>query len=96
MRKFDLVFNLSVTFLREKKRYIAYAPALDLSTSGKSYKEAKKRFEEASVLFFEELVRTNRLAEVLEDLGWEKTKREWRPPVVIAQNAETVRIPVPS
>ena len=68
MPKLNFVFNLSVTFLREKKRYIAYAPALDLSTSGRSYKEARGRFEEASALFFEELIRTNRLNEVLESL----------------------------
>ena len=35
--------KLSVNFLREGKRFIAYSPALDLSTSGKTYEEAKRR-----------------------------------------------------
>ena len=68
------MFNLSIIFLREKKRFVAYSPALDLSTSGKTFEEAKKRFAEASRLFFEEVVRKNTLSEALQDLGWQKIK----------------------
>lgn len=49
--------QLPVSFLREGKRFIAYTPALDLSTSGKTFEEAKEHFVEASELFFEELDR---------------------------------------
>lgn len=48
--------SLPVSVLKEGKRFVAYAPALDLSTSGKTYEEAKERFEEAVTLFFEETV----------------------------------------
>lgn len=47
--------SLPVAILRESNRFIAYTPALDLSTSGKSFAEAKARFQEAAELFFEEL-----------------------------------------
>lgn len=64
--------NLPVSILRENSRYIAYTPALDLSTSAKSYKEAKKRFNEAVLIFFEELMEKGILKEALRDLGWKK------------------------
>jgi len=72
MKKLAMQFNLSVTFLREKNRFIAYAPALDLSTSGKTFDEARQRFGEIAALFFEELARKGTTADVLEDLGWQK------------------------
>lgn len=94
MRKTNLQFKLSVSMLREGKRFIAYTPTLDLSTSGKSYKEAKKRFMEIVNIFFEELVKKGTLEEVLRDLGWKKSQRKWVPPIVISQESETVQISV--
>jgi len=47
--------NLPVFILKEGRRFIAYSPALDLSTSGKTYSEVKKRFAEIVDIFFEEL-----------------------------------------
>ena len=52
MAKMAFHTNLTVNFLREGKRFIAYSPALDLSTSGKTYEEARQRFQEAAQLFF--------------------------------------------
>lgn len=57
MRKLNLEFKLPVSILREGKKYIAYTPALDLSTSGKSYEEAKKRFEEIVNIFLKNLLK---------------------------------------
>jgi len=51
----DFKANLVVNILRQGKRYIAHAPALDISTSGKSPAEARKRFAELVPVFFEEL-----------------------------------------
>ena len=89
-----LQFKLQVSFLKEKKRFVAYAPALDLSTSGKTLEEARRRFEKASLLFFEELIHKGTIEEVLNELGWQKIKKEWRSPVVISQESETIRVPV--
>ena len=54
MNKTMLEFNLPVSILREGKSFIAYTPALDLSTSARTYNEAKKRFREVVEIFFEE------------------------------------------
>ncbi len=67
MKSLNLQFNLPVTILREGQRYIAYTPALDLSTSGRSFKQAKQRFEELVQVFIEELVKNNTLNKVLSD-----------------------------
>lgn len=84
--------NLPVSILREGKKYIAYTPALDLSTSGSSYEEVKKRFTEIVSIFFEELINKGTLQEVLLGLGWQKIQREWKPPIVISQESQPVSV----
>jgi len=34
------------------------------------------------------------VAEVLEELGWQKVKKEWKPPVMISHHAETISVPI--
>jgi len=87
-----LEFKLPVSFLREGKKYVAYTPALDLSTSGRTYEEAKRRFSEIVNIFFEELVKKGTLEEVLRDLGWKRVQAKWSPPVVISQELQAVRV----
>lgn len=85
--------KLSVTFLREGNRFIAYSPALDLSTSGKSFEEAKKRFEEITEIFFEEITKKGTLKEVLQNLGWERQDKQWAPPAIIAHESQMINLP---
>lgn len=70
---------------------MAYSSALDLSTSGKTEIEAKKRFEEVATIFFEELHKKGIAKEVLTDLGWQIQKKEWTPPIL---RSGSVRVPV--
>ena len=87
--------KLSVSFIRQGKQIVAYSPALDLSTVGKSEKDAKRRFENAVDIFFEELVETGNLEKVLYGLGWQKKpERQWEPPKVMREQSVGVRIPV--
>lgn len=88
-----LKINLPVSILREGKRFVAYTPALDLSTSGRSYKEVKKRFNEVVEIFFEETIKKGTLEEALRDLGWRRIQAKWTPPVVISQESQTIRVP---
>ena len=94
MRKLMLEIKLPVSILREDKKYIAYTPVLDLSTSGKDYEEAKSRFEEIVDIFFEGLVKKGTLREVLQDLGWKRARTKWGPPMVISQESQTVEVPI--
>lgn len=96
MANLSLTANLPVIFLREGKRFIAYTPALDLSTSGKSFAEAKRRFEEIAQVFFDEIGRMGTLEEVLLNLGWQKEERKFIPPTVVAHESQRVRILIPA
>lgn len=90
----EIAFQLS----KQGNRYVAYAPALDISTSGKTEAEAKRRFGELMPLFLDELVEAGTLADVLTELGWQQEKGAkatagWKPPVVKNEHMQ-VRIPV--
>jgi len=86
--------NLQVSFIKQGKSYIAYAPALDLSTSGKTLKEAQKRFEEAADIFIEETVENNCLEKVLLELGWQKLKTKWEAPQILKQESLDFNVPL--
>jgi len=94
MNNIDIKFNIPLFFLKEKKSFIAYSPALDLSTSGKSFREAQKRFSEISTIFFQEIIKKGTIKEVLEGLGWEKVKDKWSPPFLISHTQKDIEIPV--
>src|SRR3989338_1241338 len=81
--------KLTVNFIKERKQVIAYAPALDISTVGKTEAHAKKRFEELVHIFLKDISERRVEDEVLTEIGWTKTlvqnrspKLQWIPPVV--------------
>lgn len=85
--------SLPVSILREGNRYVAYSPALDLSTSGRTHAEAQRRFAEAAMLFFEEINRKRTMDTALTELGWQRARRTWQAPVVVSQSLETFSVP---
>jgi len=87
-------FSLPVTVFKEGKYFIAHTPLLNLSVQGQTEEEARKRFTEAVVLFFEELEDMGTTDEVLFELGWNKFRKEWKPPAV-SLVAQPVEVPVP-
>jgi len=96
MKKLAFQASLPVTFLREGDQFVAYTPALDLSTSGDTFEQAKKRFSEIVGIFFEECLRMGTLDTVLFDLGWHKQNSEWNPPTVVAQDTQMFNVPMPA
>lgn len=87
-------FSLPVSILKEGKVFIAYTPALDLSTSGNTFQDAQKNFVEAVNIFFEELIEMGTIDEVLIGLGWQKRNNTLVPPVVVANQIENFSIPL--
>jgi hypothetical protein len=85
--------SLPVSILREGKRYVAFSPVLDISTSGRTEKEVKKRFAELVNIFLEETHGMGTLGSVLQSLGWQKVKQEWKPPRLVSQQTNRVKIP---
>lgn len=92
MPRISYNISLPVVILKEGKHFVAYTPALDVATSGKTYEQVKERFTEIVEIFLEELVEKGTLNKVLSELGWQRRQKEWFPPVVVAN--ETQDFPV--
>jgi len=93
--------KLKVAFYKEGNQFIAYCPALDISTSGDTFEEAKKNFEELYDTFIAEILEMETFEEVLLECGWKKVKKpklHWKPPVrrFITEIEEEVSLPCPS
>ncbi len=92
MKKTTFQISLPITIFKEGKSYIAYSPALDLSTSAPTYLKARSRFSEATKLFFEELTEMGTVDIVLSGLGWKKVKMNWQPPVVVSNYIQFINL----
>ncbi len=89
----QLKYSLPVSILKEGSCFIAYTPALDISTSSDTFEGAKERFGELVQIFFEELSEKGTTDKVLSELGWQKVERKWSPPVVVANSSQEFTIP---
>jgi predicted RNase H-like HicB family nuclease len=79
----QLNVNMPVALIKEGTAYVAWTPALDIATSGKTESEAKKNFDELVSIFFEEFIdNPTGLEVVLESMGWTKQRQKWTPPKV--------------
>ena len=90
---------LNISFYREGKKFIAYSPALNLSTCGDSLVQARKRFDELARLFLEEAVEMGTFEDILLECGWKRVLRPqkcWQPPLCIGQEQEEIKIPCPA
>ena len=99
MRKRMGSCQLQVEVFKEDGQFIAYCPALDLSTCGKTFEQVQRRFEEVLALFIDDLEERGTLEEVLRSYGW-KVKRaptpRWIPPKVIGHIDQEVSLPAPT
>lgn len=93
MLKNILSFNLPVVITKQNKRFVAYTPALDISTSGKSEKEVKIRFIEIANIFLEEIIEEKTADNVLSELGWKKIQKRWTPPKIISSQSIGLKMP---
>jgi predicted RNase H-like HicB family nuclease len=55
--KMHLEANLPVIIFKERNRFIAYTPALDISTSGKTFNQVRKNFSILINLFMQESIK---------------------------------------
>lgn len=92
--------ELELLMMKEGDTFVAYFPALDISTCGDTFEEAAKRAEDLPAIFFEETMKHGTLHEALDDLGWkihkEAGKRHWDPPHVVGHMSRPVSVPIPA
>ncbi len=86
--KTRMKINVPVSYFKEDKSFVAYTPALDLSSAGKTLKEAEKNIAEAVSIFMEEILKNGTTDEVLSSLGWKKISKtkEWMPPIFVSHD----------
>jgi hypothetical protein len=68
-KKIKITGTIPLCFMKEKKSFIAFSPALDLSTCGRTFKEAKNNFAEALEILFEECTAMGTFKQVLTSKG---------------------------
>lgn len=90
----NMLLNLPVSITKQGKRYVAYSPVLDLSTSGKNEKEAKKNFAEIVGIFFDEIIEKETIHDVLTELGWQKKQNNFTPPKLVSQTSMNFSVPM--
>ncbi len=93
------IMNIPLLLTEEGGQYIAYTPALDLSTAGDTIEDAQRNFVEAVQLFFEECVQRGTLGAVLESCGWAKGAQptpHYEPPRPPLLTTTAVSVPVPA
>jgi len=67
----SLNVNVEVALFEEDGIWVAYCPALEVSSYGDDKKEAKEGFEEAMQIFLSETQRKGTLEKYLLKLGWQ-------------------------
>ncbi|MBI2032450.1 MAG: hypothetical protein HYV38_00775 [Candidatus Levybacteria bacterium] len=96
MKNVRVQFGLPVSILKEGDIFVAYTPALDLSTSAETFEKAQENFIEAVNIFFEELMEMGTLNDVLIELGWQKQDNQLVPPVVVSNQTKSFSFPLPN
>lgn len=85
-------FKLFGVIKREGKWYIASCPPLDLTTQGRTEKEAKKNLVEASQLFITSCLERGTLDQALKELGFVPLQGQ---PEKIPAGAFPLAVPIP-
>jgi hypothetical protein len=85
---------LSVQVWKEGATHIAYSPELDISSCGKTAAQAKSHLREAVSLFIEEAARMGTLTALLEESGFERRGKTYRPRPILAR--EKMRLALPA
>lgn len=67
----SLKVNVQVALFQEDGIWVAYCPALEVSSYGDEKEEAKQAFEEAMKIFLAETERKGTLEKYLLKLGWQ-------------------------
>ncbi len=81
----------------EENMFVAYTPALDLSTCGKTFEEANRNLREAIMIVIEEAIKDDKLEQMLIYYGWKEVvkgnERHLRPPAVVAHTTQAIHMP---
>jgi predicted RNase H-like HicB family nuclease len=72
--------SLEVAFYKEGKYFVAYCPALEVSSYATTIEKTKERFGEELKIFFDETTKRGTLERLLLQYGWILQRKEFKPP----------------
>ena len=67
----SIIVSLEVALFQEDEMWVAYCPALEVSSYGENQEDARKAFDEAMQIFLSETIRKGTLERYLLRLGWQ-------------------------
>ena len=85
--------NVEVLLFEEHGSFVAYCPALELSSYGDDKNDAKNAFEEALKIFIDDTSKKGTLEKFLLKLGWQlqqKPKANYQPPQFLLRDHQVL------
>ncbi len=83
-------FSFDVHIFKEGDAFVAYVPALDLSSCGASDDEARRNIRDAVRGFLTASAEMGTLEEVLREAGYERVGGAWRAPEFVSLDRLTM------
>jgi hypothetical protein len=85
-------FSFDAHIFKEGDTYVAYAPALDVSSCGSTDEEARRNIRDAVRGFLAASADLGTLNEILEEAGYQLDGEAWRAPEFVAVDRLTMSI----
>ena len=85
-------FSCDTHIFREGDTYVAYVPALDLSSCGATGEEARRNIRDAVRGFLDASADMGTLDEILREAGYQQDGDDWRAPEFVSVDRLTMSI----
>jgi predicted RNase H-like HicB family nuclease len=85
-------FSFDTHIFREGDAYVAYVPALDISSCGDTDEEARRNIRDAVRGFLAASADMGTLEEILEEAGYRKEGDDWRAPEFVSLDRLTMSL----
>ena len=85
-------FSFDVHIFKEGDTYVAYVPALDVSSCGATDDAARRNIRDAVRGFLESSADLGTLDEILQEAGYEREGHKWRAPEFVSVDRLTMSI----
>jgi hypothetical protein len=85
-------FSFDTHIFKEGDVYVAYVPALDLSSCGDTDEQARHNIRDAVRGFLKTSAEMGALGEILEEAGYRREGDEWRAPEFVSLDRLTMNV----